>query len=501
MKKKISFFTALFALISASGITSFAAGLPAVSNDSEVFFAFIKQCTPVIVVAVLSVVLILLAIVFRKKLAKLLNDSSSSMMINAFMLFFAVFGIACYAMAVATDGETWQHILNGTEAGLGRYSHFADYLKTLQYAGSKNFHLSAEKFSPFSLLIFYILAQFMPPSLIHSDSYAKYLLILRNQTFIYLYLILVLFCIFLIYTMSRAKLRQNGIKFRNEIVAFLLVVSYPTMYCISMGNIAGFAVALCLFFLQFYNSEKKIFRELSIVAIAVSAAIVPYTFAFALLLLTDKTKIAKLDFAQATVIFSVLFVLPSIFTGFVNMTTYLKTLFAVPELCVPGNGSLANFLNFAGVNDIVIYILTAVTEIIALACLFILPTAWQKSAAAIYFILNISPSINGLTMIFVFIPLVYLLSEKSHKAIDWLYLLAFALLVTPFPEWFYSCLNEFTIALETIGILNLRNANEIAAPVATQMIFVLIVCQSVSLLIKNKKKKAEVQTVTEEQPA
>ena len=412
------------------------------------------------------------------------------MMTNAFIVFFAVFGLACFAFALATDGETWKNLLNGTDIGIDKYSHFSDYIKSIQYAGTKQFDLNADRLSPFGYLIFFILAQFMPSKVFTADTYSEYAQLHKNQTLIMLYLILVLFCIVLIYRMARSKLRKNGIKMRNEVVAFLLVVSFPTMYCISMGNIAGFSVALCLFFLEFYNSENKVFREIAIIAIAISAAIVPYTFVFALLLLSDKTKMAKLDFAQASVFFAVLFVVPSIFTGFANLLTYMKSLVVLPEFFVFGNGSIANLLSLTGAPDAVLYILTAVTEIVALGCVFVLPNAWQKSAAAIYFILTLIPSTNSLTMIFVFIPLVYLLSEKKHKAIDWLYLLAFALLVTPFPEWYYPCSENFKLALEVIGIFGLRNANELIAPVAVQMIFVLIVCQSAAELKRKKKEKA-----------
>lgn len=487
MKKNSVFFIALSALFASLSITSFAAETSASVTDISTFFALMIHCTPVIIVSVVSIVLIVLAIIFRKKIAAFLDNTDSSSMMNAFIAFFCVFGLACLGMALATDGATWKNILNGTDSAADRYTHFADYLKTLQHVGKKNFEASADRFSPFSLMIFFVLAQFVPANLADAYSGDKYPQIFKNQTVIMLYLMLVLMCIVLIYRMSRSKLRKNGLKLRNELVAFLLVVSYPTMYCISMGNIAGFAIALCLFFLEFYNSDKKIYRELSIIAIAVSAAIVPYTFVFALLLLKNKTRMARLDFAQATIFFSVLFVIPSIFTGFGNMVTYIKGLVLIPEEFVPGNGSLANLIGLTGVNDVVLYVITAVTEVIALACIFILPNAWQKSAAAIYFILNLIPSVNSLTMIFVFIPLVYLLSEKTHKAVDWLYLLAFALLITPFPEWFRSCTSEFVIALEHIGILNLKNANEIIAPVATQMIFVLIVCQATAVL-KNRKK-------------
>lgn len=493
MKKKLTFFLTLFALISASVITSHAAEPTATTTDLSQFFSLITECPPAIIVAVISLIFVVLTIIFRKKIIKRLDNSSASMMINAFILFFSVFGIACFAMALATDGETWKNLLNGTDNGVDQFTHFEDYLKSLQNSGSQRFYKSAEILSPFSMLIFFILAQFMPADAIFSESYAKYLQIMKNQTFIFLYLILVLFCIVLIYRMARSKMRHNGLNMRDELVAFLMVVSYPTMYCISMGNIAGVAVAFCLYFLEFYDSEKKLYRELAIIAIAIAGAIVPYAFVFAFLLLKDKSKMSKLNFAQATVFFVILFVLPSIFTGLGNMLTYVKSLLMIKSNYIPGNGSLANLLTLTGADDFILYIVTAITEVIGLACFFILPATWQKCSAAVYCILNLLPNVNSLTMIFVFIPLIYLLAEKSHKAVDWLYLLAFSLLVTPFPEWYHSHLNEFNLALESIGIINLKNANELIAPIATQMIFVLIICQAVAVLKQKKKANATEQ--------
>lgn len=496
MKKKLIFFTTLSVLLSASVFTSNAAGLSASENSISDIFTVFTACPPAIPILIISAVLIILTIIFRKKLSAKLDGSTASQMTNTFIAFFAVFGIACYILAVVTDGVTWKNLINGSDSGIDEYTHFADYLKTLQNAGSRHFYKSAESHSPFSLLIFFILAQFMPTEYIFSQSYAQYVAMLKNQTFIYLYLILILFCVVLIYKMSRSVLRRNELKMRNELVAFLLVVSYPTMYCISMGNITGFAVALCLFFIEFMNSEKKLLRELSILAIAVSGAIVPYTFVFAFLLLKDKSKISRLDFAQAVVFFVALFIIPSAFTGTGNMLTYVKSLLLIGEDFIPGNGSLANLLRITGADDIILYIITAITEVAAFLCIFILPSTWQKTAAAVYCILNLLPNVNSLTMLFVFIPLIYLLSQNTHKAIDWLYLLAFSLLITPFPEWFHSYANELTMVLESIGILNLRNANEIIAPIATQMIFILIICQAISIL-KAKKKEKEISKKAE----
>lgn len=492
MKKKLIFFTSILTLLATLSIEAFAADCTAVTTGASDFFKYFTACPPAYIVTIISVVLVVLLLIFRKKITSKLNNSTASQMLNGFIVFFSIFGIACFIMAVITDGVTWQHLINGTDKIDDNYTQFSHYIQSLQNAGSKRFYKSATTHSPFALLIFFLLAQFMPTNYIFSESYVAIISILRNQTFMYMYLILILICILFIYKISCSKMRTNGIKIKNEVVSFLLVVSYPTMYCISMGDITGFSFALCLFFIEFYNSEKKVLRELSIIAIAISAAIVPYTFVFAFLLLKDKSKISKLNFAQASVFFVALFILPAIFTGFGNMFTYVKSLLLISDGFVAGNSSIANLLRLTGVSNIIIYIVTAIFEIAGFVCIFILPSAWQKTAAAVCCILNLLPNVNSLTTLFVFVPLIYLLSEKTHKAIDWLYLLSFSLLVTPFPEWFYSYSTEFNLMLNEIGVVNIQNANEIIAPFATQMILILVVCQSISTV---KSKKAEKHSV------
>ncbi len=429
----------------------------------------------------------------KKKFSNKLTCLSANRMTEAFILLFSIFGIACYIMAYLTNGQSWSNLLCGTDIENESYTHFSDYFKTLMNAGTGNFEQSAERFSPFSLMLFAFFSHFMPQKLIHSISFADYLKILNNQTFVYFYLIIVMLCIVLMYRMTRSVLRRNELKMKNEIVAFLLVVSYPTMYCISMGNITGVTVALCLFFMEFYEHENKFIREGAIVAIAVSAAIAPYTFVFAFLILLNKSKMAKLNFAQALVIFLALFIIPSSYTGIENMLTYLKSLLLVSPGFAAGNGSIANILRLINAPDSVIYIVSGLLNVIAFACIFILPETWQKTTAATYCILNLLPNINSLTVIFAVIPLVYLLSEKKHKTIDWLYLLSFTMLITPIPEWFYSFSESFKAGIEKIGITGIHNTNELIAPLAVQAILILLICQAISVLKQKKQPKQQIE--------
>ena len=65
---------------------------------------------------------------------------------------------------------------------------------------------------------------------------------------------------------------------------------------------------------------------------------------------------------------------------------------------------------------------------------------------------------------------------------------SFALLVSPLPEWFWFDSKDFVAMFESIEIYTVHNVNELVAPFAVQLIFVLIVCQTIATL---KKKKTE----------
>lgn len=305
-----------------------------------------------------------------------------------------------------------------------------------------------------------------------------------------LYLFLVLFAVVVLYRMNRSVLRRNELRIQDELVVFLTVVSFPSVYCIEMGSIVGLCLALVMFFILFRNAEKRLLRELSLVLLGLSASIAPYTLVFALLLLDKKDKKSIIAFGKTVVYFVVLFVCPAFFTGFRNMLTYVTSFISiVPDGYTAGNMSIANLLVFFGISSsAILYIVTILTEAIAVLCVFKLPSMWHKTAAIAYIILNIFGVSENTIAVFIFIPFIFLLAEKKHKAMDWLYFAAFTLLITPLPAWYYFDKTNFTVFLSALGLPAIDAANNLFSLAAVQMIFVLIVCQTVKGLSKKKVK-------------
>ena len=490
MRNKILSLVAVISGLFICSVGCYAADISSVTAKSwSNYFEYFAECPVSVGVCIFSIIAVIIFAIFCRPLAKKLNGTNSSKMIGAFIAILAVSGAGMFITSLISDGTAFGHLLHSENTDPGATFHFFDYLNSLRNAGSKNFELMAEEYSPASMLIFYVIAQFMPNKYISSTGIAALIKMSREQTFVYCYLIIITFIILFINKFNNEILRANGNKTKNEIFTFLLIITYPTLYCIKLGNIIGLSFTFLMAFIAFYNSEKRTNREIALVALGISAAITPYTIVFALLLLTKK-KDSVYQLAKALLYSVILFMAPAFFTGFGNMLEYIKHLFVTPSSISIENIAVSGILRFIGIeSDAVIYVIGTIFALVALACIFILPATWQKTAAAVYFIIDIVPSAPNAILLFVFIPFVLMLAEKSHKAIDWMYFAAFSLLVLPIPEWFMADGDAFHSMFESIGVYVVHNANELIAPFAIQLIFVLCVCQAVSALKADKKQK------------
>lgn len=493
MKKKLLFLMITSSILFSSIITGFAESVtnPVAAEENftikNILGSFFNS-NSAIIAAVVSAVLLILLLIFNKRIKRKLDNTTASHMINAFIIFFSVSGIACLAMGFATEGATWSNLMHFNENISDIPTQFEDYIINLKNAATLRFYKSAETNTPFGNLIYFLLAQFLPTNLLFSTSASEYITILRNQTFMYLYLILVVMCIMLLYRMHRSVLRNNKLNMRDEVVAFFMVVSYPAIFCIEKGNITGISLMLVMLFVILRNAEKNIFRELSYAALAAAAAITPPALIFALLFFEEKNKKAVMRFIRTVVYFLILFISPAFFNGFGNILTYMKAFLSVSaDSFIPGNMSIVNLLHFFGIdNTVVIYAIVILTNIIAVLAMLFLPEIWQKTAAGAYIILNIFAVSDATAILFVFIPLTFLLSQNEHKAINWVYMFTFACLVTPFPEWFRSDSEAFFAFLSTMGIENIRNANNLISLAAAQFLLVILFCQLASKMKARK---------------
>ncbi len=491
MKQKILYLITLISLFFTSTVTVFAADSTAESAKFNWYFVWnsFRNSKAAFTVGIIVLVVVLLFAVFGKKFTKKLNNSTSSQMVNTFIAVYSVFGIASLAMAFATDGVTWSNLMF-KELNPDLYNpQFSDYIHSVCLAGRQDYSALAGNNTPFAILVFFLLSKFLPPDYIKNESTIIYQYILKNQVFMYLYLILVMLCIVLIYRMNRSVLRQNTLRLRDEIIVFLMVVSYPTMYEVERGNILGLSLVLSLFFIIYHNSESTYTREMSHIALGVASAITPITILF-LVFMAKKDKKSILNCVKIIVYSLILHLASSIIVGFDNLWLFIQNFAGIQsETFTASNMSIANLMLFAGVTSKgAIIAVTIIMNVIAVAAAVILPTPWQKLTAIVYIMLNVFSCSVPTTLIFIFIPFAFLLAEKEHKAVHWLYLLCFMLLIIPFPEWFWFDKSNFNIFMSSVGIKNIGNANNLISLAAVQSLFVILFSQTAKKLFTKKDK-------------
>lgn len=184
-------------------------------------------------------------------------------------------------------------------------------------------------------------------------------------------------------------------KINAVLVAIAIVVSKPILYALERGNIIILCLLLNIVFIFFHKSENKIIRELSLIALAISAGIKLTPALLGLLLVFEK----EWKLAVRTVIYGILaFFLPFLcfeggFTNIVNFfhnTTEHFKAYKVTDSTL--FGCFQNIL-FLEENDLLITTFKIVAIILALVILAGIPfykTNWQK--------------ILGLSMLMIFAP-------------------------------------------------------------------------------------------------
>lgn len=100
-------------------------------------------------------------------------------------------------------------------------------------------------------------------------------------------------------------------KNRKKYFALVIVVlSYPIIYSIGMGSFSLLVLALCLFFVLFYDSDVSVLKELALIALAIAAAIKVYPVVLILLMLKKENKSSII---KTALYFLILFFIPYLF--------------------------------------------------------------------------------------------------------------------------------------------------------------------------------------------
>ncbi|MBR0146349.1 MAG: DUF2029 domain-containing protein [Eubacterium sp.] len=182
-------------------------------------------------------------------------------------------------------------------------------------------------YPPLANLFFYLLQLFVPDSLkadwpaTHDDSK---LIVGTGEDVRLMQSTMVLFLMFLILTLFVISVMIHSCT-KSYLLTFCLVFSAGTFQAVERGNLILLAFVLIFYFIKHYEDERRLTRELALIALACAFGLKLFPAAFGILLLK------KGHFAAAgrAILYAILVTLLPLFffEGFDGISAWMKTLF------------------------------------------------------------------------------------------------------------------------------------------------------------------------------
>ena len=109
-----------------------------------------------------------------------------------------------------------------------------------------------------------------------------------NQAPLLIYFVFIMLCVYMIIVLAQSQMEDQSL-YVKRLVSFNAVFSYGILMAIERGNILLITVPLTMFFVFYRNSDNKLVKEISFIALAIAAGLKVYPAIFGLLL-KKKTK-------------------------------------------------------------------------------------------------------------------------------------------------------------------------------------------------------------------
>lgn len=248
----------------------------------------------------------------------------------------------------------------------------------------------------------------------------------------------VLFAVF-IFQNLKAK------KHISVMILLFFILNVPMLRLMERGNILFIALVLIAFFFGYKDSENKVLRELSYIALALASGIKLYPALFGILLLFDK----KFKEAIRTVIYGVLaFILPFAFYGGIEgFKLWYRNIRSFSEFKGGGvelEGSTTletifyvfkHFGKDVHVSSLVHTLMLVLPILIVLLFAFLTDKYWKKILAVSVAMILVPGAAQSYTMVIFLVSLLYMFNCEEFERFDYGYLaiLTFEFMYYPFP--------------------------------------------------------------------
>ena len=358
-------------------------------------------------------------------------------------LFFLIMsaGFICFLItAVITRGESLKSFLFGDINDM-----FMDLFNSISHSTGKipyeNMPISPANgpaiYPSFAYLIYKFIAMLVPYEILVSGSFA----IRGSQIGVLissLYIAALSMALYFIIAHNK-----KGTSIEKFVFSLLITFSFPFIFQIERANIIFIALIFLMLFMYGKDSENKVIRELSLVCLAISAAIKIYPAIFGVLLVKEK----RFKETLRLVIYGIIsFFAPFFaFGGVKSVGLFLKNISELAEQFHEGFAYKVNFTNtvrlfFSTMNkasariDMAANILLIIIVVLVAISVFSLKSKWRIMTLLSLTMILIPSFSFFYTLVFLLPPLMLFLdADEKRKKIDYVYLVLFCLLFTPLP--------------------------------------------------------------------
>ena len=185
----------------------------------------------------------------------------------------ALFYIICFC----THGKYFDSVFFGDHNDT-----FADYFKCVYGWHDNPFEQNIGNYPALAMLFFKFVYQAIPV-----EVYVENGLMYRAESAAWIVFILYNILVVWISWISISKVSNLSSK-NKKLLGLALLISMPVMFSFERGNQINLAFALTMFFVAYYNDERKNMKELALISLALSASLKLYPAVYGFILVKEK---------------------------------------------------------------------------------------------------------------------------------------------------------------------------------------------------------------------
>lgn len=416
---------------------------------------------------------------------KNLKLKENSFSLNLFLILSLISLVLTIIIVALSEGGALNNMLFGED-------YFMDFYNSMCDAGTKGVYTERGViYPPLSCLLFFLVSKMVPHKYVMLNlEGGERLQIYSDGLCQLIYILITTMVVFALGILLYDVLQRSSSKCISFFASFFLLFSFPMIYCVQRGNTALLALLLSAFFVFYRNSNNKVVRELSYLALAIGAGIKLFPAFFGVLLIFDK----KYKAAGRLIIYGILaFFIPFAFYGGVSgISVFIKNLYdfsglrtSIYSLYGPSVTNALAWLS-VGLNRDISLVIKIAKVAVWFCCAFIIFFAdeeWKRLTGICFLLANIDSTARIYILIFLIIPFISFISDRSQtsRKKEKFYGILFCVLLISIPCLWYFNANSITEFLKNIGI-GMPSNKPLMKPNAVTEPFIILLFE-LSLLI------------------